>query len=154
MPEGYRHAASIVVLKKAEDGFELLLLHKPRKRDSWQLPQGGMEEGETVEQTALRELNEEAGLKDVKVIGASDRVYQYEFPASFKRFKGDKLKGQHISFIFATTGQNPQIKVDNNEITGHVWVRPRQLGFYIKRDVYLNHVRAVVHEAIERTKKK
>ncbi len=154
MPEGYRHAASIVVLKRAEEeGFEVLLLHKPRKRDAWQLPQGGMEEGENVQQTALRELQEEAGLTDVTVFGVSDRVYQYEFPASFKRFRGDALKGQHISFIFAMTSDNPQIKVDNKEINGHVWVRPRQLGFYIKRDIYLNHVRALVGEAIEQAKK-
>lgn len=141
--------ASIVLLKPAEEGFEVLLVHKPRKRDSWQLPQGGMEEGENVEQAALRELFEEAGVEGVTVIGQSQKVYQYDFPASFRRFKGDKLKGQHISFIFALAGENPQVKVDNKEINGHVWVRQKQLGFYIKRAVYLDLVRTLVSEAVE-----
>lgn len=153
MPEGYRHAASIVVLKKVEDGFEVLLLHKPRKRDAWQLPQGGMEEGETIEQTALRELNEEAGVQNVTVIGQSEKFYQYDFPSSFKRFRGDSLKGQHISFIFAIAPEQTQVMVDNKEINGHVWVRPKQLGFYMKRAVYLDLVRKLVAEAIEAAKK-
>lgn len=154
MPEGYRHAASVVLLKPAaEEGFEVLLVHKPRKRDAWQLPQGGMETGETVEQAALRELHEEAGVKDVRVIGQAQKVYQYDFPASFKRFRGDSLQGQHISFIFALAPVRTQVMVDNNEINGHVWVRPKQLGFYMKRAVYLNLVRQLVDEAVAAAKK-
>ena len=55
MPDTYRSAASILVLRNAKRGgvkHELLLVHKPRKKDAWQLPQGGMEEGETPEQGA------------------------------------------------------------------------------------------------------
>lgn len=142
------------MLREAEDGFEVLLLHKPRKRDSWQLPQGGMEEGETVREAALRELQEEAGITDVRVIGETERVYQYEFPASYKRFRGDSLKGQHIAFIFAVSPQRTQVLVDNEEINGHVWVRPKQLGFYIKRNAYLEIVRAIVQEAVEAAAKR
>ena len=52
MEDCYRQAASLLVLRPAataKAGYELLLLHKPRKRDVWQLPQGGKEEGETAE---------------------------------------------------------------------------------------------------------
>lgn len=149
MPEGYRHAASVILLRPVEDGFEVLLVHKPRKRDAWQFPQGGMEEGESVRDTALRELGEETGVTDARVIGQSEKVYQYEFPASFRRFKGDKLKGQHVSFVFALAGKDPQVRVDNKEINGHVWVKPKELGFYIKRAVYLALARTLVAEALE-----
>ena len=59
----YRQAVSALVLRPvsvcAPDGtgsdiYEILLVHKPRKRDDWQLPQGGMEGDETPEMTARR----------------------------------------------------------------------------------------------------
>ena len=62
------------------DIYEILLVHKPRKRDDWQLPQGGMEGDETPEMTARRELMEETGLKAGDAIHTSDGVYTYDFP--------------------------------------------------------------------------
>ncbi|KAI8641408.1 hypothetical protein BD408DRAFT_346097 [Parasitella parasitica] len=65
-----------------------LLVKKPRKRHAYQFPQGGQDPGESLSETALRELREECGsslkvkLIDVSPIGA----YQYKFPPNFKRW--------------------------------------------------------------------
>ena len=54
-------AAGGVVVRDGEDGVEVLLVHRP-KYDDWSLPKGKLEPGETHEQAALREVQEETGL--------------------------------------------------------------------------------------------
>lgn len=148
MPEVYRQAASLLVLRRdpaAGGGLKLLLLHKPRRRDAWQLPQGGMEAGETGEQTALRELSEEAGLTNVTLLGQSHEVYQYEFPASFRRFRPDDVKGQRILFFIAEA-HDDRITVDGKEIDKFLWIDPSQLPRFVKRKEYLELVKRVLKE--------
>lgn len=154
MHDRYRQCASLVLLRPSSacgpDGctplVEVLLLHKPRKRDSWQLPQGGVEKGETVEQAALRELKEEAGI-DAEVLGATERCYQYDFPASYRRFRPDEVCGQCIHFVFAIPKSSAPVQVDGKEIDSFLWVLPEDLGRYLKRQEYLNLARRLVEEA-------
>ena len=147
MSDVYRQAASVLVLKPVEGGHQMLLLHKPRKKDSWQLPQGGMESGEDVTQAALRELHEEASLSGCTVLGVSKEIYQYDFPPSYRRFRPDNVKGQHISFVFALAPENPAVVVDGKEVDGYVWVGEAELPQYLKRKQYLELVRGLYEEA-------
>lgn len=151
MPEEhYREAAAILVLRSStasRKAWELLLIHKPRKRDAWQLPQGGMEERETVEQCAVRELSEEAGLTQVTVVGASPRVYAYDFPASFRRFRPDSVKGQRIRFVFATAFPEAEVTVDGVEVDDAVWIPVSALSQYISRKEYRSLVEELYREA-------
>ena len=138
MEDYYRSCASIIVFRPFEgDGqrFEFLLLHKPRKRDDWQLPQGGQEGQESSEEAALRELKEEAGI-EAKVVGKSTQVYQYDFPASYRRFRSDNVCGQRIEFTIALANSDESVQVDDHEIDGHVWIFPEQLDQYIRRKEY------------------
>lgn len=147
MPDVYRACASVLVFRPSADGasFEILLLHKPRKRDSWQLPQGGIEAGESVEVAALRELKEEAGLQ-AHVIGGSSTVYQYEYPQSYRRFRPDHVRGQRIEFIFATVDREIPLQVDNKEIDAFVWIAPSDLTRFIHRKQYVEIIRTLVDE--------
>ena len=63
------------VIKK--DSYEFLLLHYPEGH--WDLPKGHVEKGEEETTTALRELEEETGLKDVKVIEGFKHPIHYFF---------------------------------------------------------------------------
>ena len=153
MKEVYRHAASLLLLRSAvhrggDADYELLLLHKPRKRDAWQLPQGGMEEGETPKECALRELQEEAGMTDVEVFGASTQAYQYDFPASYRRFRPDNVRGQHISYVFALTAPETAVHVDHSEIDAYRWIRPSELPQFVKRKEYLLLLERLLAEAL------
>ena len=53
------------VMKKKE--IEILLIQD--SKDRWTIPKGHIEKGETAQETAKREIGEEAGLHDVKIIG-------------------------------------------------------------------------------------
>jgi 8-oxo-dGTP diphosphatase len=60
---GVVHAAGGVVWRPATGGaVEILVVHRP-KYDDWTLPKGKLEPGETHEQAAVREVEEETGLR-------------------------------------------------------------------------------------------
>lgn len=153
MPDVYRRAASILLLRPAGDGHEFLLLHKPRKRDAWQLPQGGIEAGENVTEAALRELQEEAGLTGVTVLGVSPTVYQYDFPTAYRRFRPDNVKGQRIDFVLATIDPGAEVRVDDKEIDGYRWVTMDGMRKYVKRKQYVDLVEKLYEEAVQRQRR-
>jgi len=55
-------AAGGVVWRRGPGGVEILLVHRP-KYDDWSLPKGKLDVGETSEAAALREVEEETGLR-------------------------------------------------------------------------------------------
>ena len=54
-----------IVFRHGADGVEILLIQDAKER--WTIPKGHIEEGETAQQTARREIGEEAGLKNVDI---------------------------------------------------------------------------------------
>ena len=117
----------------------MLLVHKPRKKDAWQLPQGGVEEGESLEQAAAREVFEEAGIKP-KIIGNSGKVYTYDFPASYRRFRPDNVCGQTVEYFYGTLDMGIDVVVDGEEIDEYVWVTKEDIAKYLKRKAYVKLV--------------
>ena len=55
-------AAGGVVWRRGEDGLEVALVHRPRY-DDWSFPKGKLDSGESWEDGALREVEEEIGLR-------------------------------------------------------------------------------------------
>jgi 8-oxo-dGTP diphosphatase len=56
------HAAGGVIVRRADGGPEVALVHRP-KYDDWSLPKGKLDRGEGWEEAALREVEEETGLR-------------------------------------------------------------------------------------------
>lgn len=143
----YRSAVAVLVLKKESDGsFRILLVHKPRKSDAWQLPQGGIEEGETAEVAALRELQEEAGLLLKVPVRKSTHTYCYDFSPEFLARHNPVNAGQKLCFVVLEAPNDAQVKVDNHEVNDFRWVLPEELMGFNGRKEYVEVILKVLAE--------
>lgn len=66
-------AGGIVFRRNKKGDIEILLIQDAK--DRWTIPKGHIEEGETAQQTAVREIAEEAGLTDTEVIGWLGKIH-------------------------------------------------------------------------------
>ena len=117
---------------------------------SWQMPQGGIDDGESPRDAALRELSEEIGTRNVEIIGESRDWLRYDLPDALrsKMWKG-KYRGQRQRwFAMQFLGDDAEIRpaeVEQPEFDLWKWVEIDTLPGLIvafKRDVY----QAVVDE--------
>ncbi len=68
------YTAGGITFRRTKSGaIEFLLMQDHRSR--WTIPKGHVESGETLEQTALREMQEEAGLTKLKIVDRLDKVH-------------------------------------------------------------------------------
>lgn len=82
--DGYRPNVGIVICNRKGQ----VLWAKRYGQNSWQFPQGGINDNESAEQAMYRELYEEIGLqpKDVKVLYASKHWLRYKLPKRLLRY--------------------------------------------------------------------
>lgn len=85
---------------------------EPSKR--WQLPQGGIDEGEKPLDAALRELYEETGIRSVKLIKEAQEWFHYDFPQELSGcVLNNKYRGQIQKwFAFQFMGELSEITIN------------------------------------------
>jgi putative (di)nucleoside polyphosphate hydrolase len=81
--EGYRLCAGITLFNR--DGQVWVGQRTAFSRPAWQMPQGGIDAGETPRQAALRELGEEIGLATAEVLAEAPGWLRYDFPSGINR---------------------------------------------------------------------
>ena len=94
--------------------------------DSWQMPQGGIDRGESPRKAAIRELKEETGTDKVRILAKSSRWLDYDLPKDVSRriWKG-RYRGQTQRwFAMRFLGSDSDIVLDNHhrEFTAYRWV--------------------------------
>ena len=108
----YRIGVGIIVLNKENKIFVAKRIDNPK--NFWQMPQGGVDEGEDFLSAAYRELEEETSIKNVELITEIDEITTYELPDYLlgKIWKG-KFKGQKQKwFIMRYLGTDDEININ------------------------------------------
>tara|TARA_Y100000590_G_scaffold80714_1_gene89636 strand:- start:999 stop:1475 length:477 start_codon:yes stop_codon:yes gene_type:complete len=136
-----RTGVGIVLLNNENYVFVGKRIDNPK--DSWQMPQGGVDENENFLQAAKRELEEETGIKSVKLIKELDGWFKYNLPSYLlgKLWKG-KYRGQKQKwFVMKFLGKPEEInvKTKNPEFLDWKWIELSKLpeiAVHFKADVY------------------
>ena len=123
--DGYRPNVGIVICNRKGQ----VLWAKRYGQNSWQFPQGGINDNESAEQAMYRELYEEVGLqpKDVKVLYASKHWLRYKLPKRLLRYDSKPVCiGQKQRwFLLQLVGDEKNINMNTTkspEFDGWRWV--------------------------------
>lgn len=84
---------------------------------AWQMPQGGIDGDETIEQAAFRELYEEVGSNNAQIIRVADKKIRYDLPDDMReRLWGGMYKGQEQTWVAARfLGADSDINIKNHD---------------------------------------
>ena len=110
-----RIGVGIVVLNKENKVFVAKRIDNPQ--NYWQMPQGGVDQGEDLLSAAYRELEEETSILDVKLIGEIGGTLTYELPDHLLgiiwkgKYKGQKQKW----FIMRYLGNDKEINIKTHK---------------------------------------
>ena len=141
---GYRSAVGVMLLSRAGEVLVARRIDMPMM-PAWQMPQGGIDPGETPVQAALRELKEEIGTDKAKILGESRVWLKYDLPAELASgIWGGRYRGQRQKwFAMRFTGNDTDIDLgtDHPEFDAWKWIQPEQLPEVIvpfKRQLYID----------------
>ncbi|MFN3552426.1 MAG: RNA pyrophosphohydrolase [Novosphingobium meiothermophilum] len=147
----YRPCVGIMLVNHARRVFVGKRIDN-RESEAWQMPQGGIDDGEELHLAALRELEEETGIAPhlVTIIAETREELLYDLPDFLMgRMWGGRYRGQRQKWLLMRfNGQDADIRLDAHEhaeFEAWQWVEPDQLPELIvpfKKRVY----RQVVEE--------
>ena len=129
---GQHFRAGIVIVVRHPNQREILAFERADVADSWQLPQGGLEQGEAPINAAWRELMEETGLGELDVIARVEfpEWVAYEWPEHVTRDHGHdgRRRGQVQKwFLFDALHDDIAPSPDGTEFVAWRWVEPAWL---------------------------
>ena len=139
----YRRGVGVMLLNCEGKVFVGARVDNPE--DAWQMPQGGIDEGEEPWATALRELEEETGIAPhlVERVARCPERLRYELPEEWRpRLWGGKWIGQEQDWFlarFVGSDDDVNIATDHPEFREWRWAEPQRLPDLIvpfKRNLY------------------
>ncbi len=141
--EGYRPCVGILLLRS--DGRIFVGQRVDTPFPAWQMPQGGIDPGETPLVAGRRELREEIGTDKVEPLAESRFWRSYDLPPHLaERLWGGRFRGQTqrwVAFRFLGTDDDIRIDQPNREFSAWKWSEREKLIEEIvpfKRDVYVS----------------
>ena len=110
--ELYRpNVAMIIVSHNYPHQKELFIAQRNDLLDIWQFPQGGIDDGEEVEEALFRELEEEIGTNKAHVLSEYPEWISYDFPPKIAK-KMSPYKGQTQRYFLLKLEKNAQINLE------------------------------------------
>ena len=124
-----RSGVGIVVLNKDNKVFVAKRIDNPK--NFWQMPQGGVDDGENFLTAAYRELEEETSIKNVELISELEGTVTYNLPERLLgiiwkgKYKGQKQKW----FLMRYLGRDDEIDIKTNkpEFLDWKWVDLKEI---------------------------
>lgn len=137
----YRPAAGMVLLNR--EGLVFVGKRIDQTQEAWQMPQGGIDDGEDPKTAALRELEEEIGTRNVSILREHPDWLLYDLPPHLVgvawegKYRGQRLKWMAMRFL----GEDREINVAtaHAEFSEWKWLKATevlQLVVPFKREVY------------------
>ena len=133
-----------VALLLLDSEGRLLVCERAKVREAWQFPQGGVDEGESLEEALRREVEEEIGLPPESYeIESSRGGYQYLYPEGVVKKKAGWYEGQEQTYFQCRLRENaPPLNLNGKprEFADYKWIRPGEFLVSwlpeFKREVY------------------
>jgi putative (di)nucleoside polyphosphate hydrolase len=141
----YRPGVGIMLLNPKGNVFAGRRIDMPAGLAAWQMPQGGIDPGETPRQAALRELKEEVGTDKAEILAESAVWHHYDLPPEIAvrmwrgRYRGQRQKWFAMRFLGSDADIDPA--TEHPEFDAWEWVEPARLPDLIvpfKRQIYLD----------------
>lgn len=142
----YRPCAALLLF--AADGRVLVGERSDMPTAAWQLPQGGLDAGETAREAALREMEEEIGTAKAEVLAESAFLHRYDLPAGARAgwakggFRGQRIK--LVALRFTGSDDDIDVATAHPEFRAWKWVKLEDLpglAVAFKRPLYEAAVR-------------
>jgi 8-oxo-dGTP diphosphatase len=112
-----------IVHRRRDDGaVEVLIIHRPKYQD-WTLPKGKLDPGESVEEAAIREVEEETGIRCVLGEHAGSNFY---------RDRHNRTKRVDY-WLMEPEGDVPEFEV-NEEVDEILWLTPEEASDRLTHD--------------------
>ena len=120
----YKQPVSVLVVIY-DNNRQILLLERADKPDFWQSVTGSLEPGETIEQTAKRELAEETGIYSNDILNWQQSSIYEIYPHWRHRYAPGVTHNTEYIFSLCVTAETP-ILLSPREHLDYIWCSPEQ----------------------------
>ena len=151
--EKYRpNVAMIIVSENYPQKKEIFIAQRNDLTDIWQFPQGGIDEGEEVEDALFREMEEEIGTNAAEIVASYPEWISYDFPPKILK-KMQPYKGQIQKYYLVKLSKDAKIDIHTKhpEFSDYKFVTVDDvlnLTAHFKKPVYEKVVQYFVKEGL------
>ena len=143
-----RNGVGVIIFNRENKVF--VAKRKDNPIDKWQMPQGGVDEGENYLSAMKRELFEETSITSIEILKEIEGFFEYELPKNLLgviwkgRYRGQKQKWFITKFI----GDEKEINLDTKhpEFIDWKWIEPKKLPEVIvnfKKKLYIDLLKEI-----------
>lgn len=131
-----------IVFRIKDNVIEIVLLQDLKAR--WSIPKGHVESGETLEQTAIREIGEETGLHSLKILSKLDKIH------FFYRMNNKLIFMTNFIYLIESTDTDEQLQPEDSEgIVDVQWFEAEQAYDILEYKA----TKVILRDAINKIKK-